>query len=107
MPLRAGRVEQVLCRLPIDPGILVLHAIAKVFLRVKTFVFDLPAHAPGGAEYTNRFGSHIEVGQVNKAVIGLLGTPRGDRSSRYIRATVVGGYDSRWGAALLKRRMNA
>ena len=74
MPLRAGRVEQVLCRLPIDPGILVLHAIAKVFLRVKTFVFDLPAHAPGGAEYTNRFGSHIEVGQVNKAVIGLLGT---------------------------------
>ncbi len=62
----------IFCGLPVDPGILVLQSIAEVFLGVETFVFDLPAQAPGGAEHDDRGSSDLEVGQVNEASGGLL-----------------------------------
>jgi len=63
----------ILRGLPIDPGIFVLQAVAEVFLRVETFVFDLPAQTPGGAEHGDGVGAHLEIGQVNEAAVGLLG----------------------------------
>ena len=76
--------------LPVDPGILVLQSIAEVFLGVETFIFDLPAQAPGGAEHDDRGGGDFDVGQVNEAAAGdcsKRGTSK--KPKRYPRAKTL------------------